>query len=152
MKKNNGFTLIEIMIAVAIVGILAAIALPIYQNHITGTAVNTCYNFINSSRITADNLIQLANGDASVITVGAGGVSPDLGNGGNACDAGLVVSGVGAVDAGDIMLTGSVNTPGQPQVDIVLTRTGINATWDCSSNATPEPTTPDVDIIPDFCR
>jgi prepilin-type N-terminal cleavage/methylation domain-containing protein len=64
MKKQHGFTLVEIMIVVAIIGLLVAIGIPGFVHARTNARKSTCYN---NMRVIAHALQQYAldNGIAS---------------------------------------------------------------------------------------
>ena len=52
MNKQQGFTLIELMIVVAIVGILAAIAIPAYQDYTVRARVTEGMSLASAAKVT----------------------------------------------------------------------------------------------------
>ncbi len=71
MKKQQGFTLIELMIVVAIIGILAAIAIPAYQDYTIRAQVSEGLNLAGGAKAAVTEYYQ-DSGDLATTNAEAG--------------------------------------------------------------------------------
>jgi len=119
-KAQAGFTLIELMIVVAIIGILAAVAIPAYQNYVAKSKFSAALAEVSAGKTGYDVKM---NEDASATpTLSDAGLQASTTNCTNAVGAngGLTCT----IKGGPASVAGKIITLGR----------GTDGTWTCSND------------------
>ena len=142
MKQvQQGFTLIELMIVVAIIGILAAVAIPAYQDYTVRSKVAEGLTLASAAKASVSTT-QMAQGFVPINNAQAGLPAP------NSITGNYVAS--IAVGAGSLITITYTNDPAIAGRIVTLTPQGNGArqVWECVSG----PNTVDAKHLPGTCR
>src|SRR5690554_1370240 len=106
-KGQQGFTLIELMIVVAIIGILAAIAIPQYQDYTARSQASEAVTLLGGAKTPVEEFI-LTKGDFPDGTASGEKLTEDLGINTVGNYVASIVSQNGAVDTSSGAVTGEL--------------------------------------------
>ncbi|MGO4719836.1 pilin [Stenotrophomonas sp. 2MCAF14_2] len=123
MKNQKGFTLIELMIVVAIIAILAAIALPMYQDYVAKSQTAAGLAEVTSGKTAAEVALNEGKDFADPADIGLK-VS-------TRCPT-VTVKGTASSGAASIACTLAGNSQVKDKT-ITLTRATADGTWTCAT-------------------
>lgn len=159
MKKvQQGFTLIELMIVIAIIGILAAVALPAYQDYTIRAKMSEVILAGSACRTSITEVYQSASEGPGAGSWGCEAAGPSqYVQEVRTTDDGVVVIEVrnigSAVDGGEVVLAPFFNAAGTTAMTVDEHMGGQVARWKCGPGAGPEgEATLPAKYLPGSCR